>query len=66
MQHGLGLEIDRDLAGNAAFAEIAVEVHKTSAAKAHRHQFLPMAAPALGVFDRPWLDDLIFPERPSH
>lgn len=53
-QQASALLFDRDDSDNIAFVEAATGVHKTVHALQHRHQFLPLVAPAIGVSEGNW------------
>ena len=46
--------LDKDEGGNLCFLEARTGRHKTMRAQMHRHQFLPMVAPTLGIDGRQW------------
>ena len=48
--------LDRDSTGTVVFIEAQVGRHKTMRAQQHKHQFLPMVAPAHGVVDGNWVE----------
>ena len=48
------LIIDTDFAGNIAYIEGRTGHHKTMQSQQHRHQFLPMVSPALGIAADEW------------
>ena len=50
------LIVDRDNENVVQYIEVHVGRHKTMSSQQHKHRFLPMVAPALGVDDRPWAD----------
>ena len=62
--------IDYDANGKPAYVETRIGRHKTMSSQMHRHQFLPMVAPVMGVhggdWATPWLEQrvklgLLFP-----
>lgn len=55
-QQASAILFDRDDSGNVVFVEAATGVHKTIHALQHRHQFLPLVAPALGVCSDNWAE----------
>ena len=46
--------IDNDAEGKPAYVETRVGRHKTMSSQMHRHQFLPMVAPVMGVHGGDW------------
>ena len=52
-QHANSIEFDAD-AGQVQFVEVVTGLHKTMRALQHRHQFLPLVAPATGVTTQNW------------
>ena len=48
--------VDCDSSGKACYLEARVGSHKTMQSQQHRHQFLPMVAPGLGVTEDPWIE----------
>ena len=48
--------VDCDSSGKACYLEARVGPHKTMQSQQHRHQFLPMVAPGLGVTEDPWIE----------
>lgn len=55
-QQASALLFDRDDSGDIIFVEASTGVHKTIHALQHRHQFLPLVAPALGVSNDNWAE----------
>ena len=47
---------DPDMDGSIHYVEARVGRHKTRHSQQHRHQFLPMVAPSLGVVVTPWAE----------
>ena len=47
---------DPDMDGSICYVEARVGRHKTRHSQQHRHQFLPMVAPSLGVVATPWAE----------
>ena len=45
---------DPGMDGEIHYVEARVGRHKTRHSQQHRHQFLPMVAPALGIVETPW------------
>ena len=52
-QHGASIVFDEDL-GVIHYVEVVTSLHKTMRALQHRHQFLPLVAPAVGVTHQNW------------
>ena len=52
-QHSSSLTFDRD-GDNVCFVEAVTGLHKTMRALQHRHQFLPLVAPSVGVTEQNW------------
>eukprot|EP00435_Cladocopium_sp_Y103_P075622 s366_g61.t1 len=52
-QHAASLTFDRD-GDRAHYVEAMTGLHKTVRALQHRHQFLPLVAPAVGVTSQNW------------
>ena len=52
-QHSSSLTFDRD-GDNVCFVEAVTGLHKTMRALQHRHQFLPLVAPSVGVAEQNW------------
>ena len=52
-QHASSIFFDED-EGQVKFVEAVTGLHKTMRALQHRHQFLPLVAPALGVTNQNW------------
>ena len=52
-QHSVKLSFDR-FEGTIHFVEVLTGHHKTMRALQHRHQFLPLIAPATGVVEQNW------------
>lgn len=55
-QQASSLLFDCDETGSAAYVEASTGVHKTVHALQHKHQFLPLVAPAVGVCENNWAD----------
>ena len=52
-QHSSRLTFDRD-GDTVCYVEALTGLHKTARALQHRHQFLPLVAPAVGVTEQNW------------
>ena len=52
-QHGTSIVFDEDQ-GEVQFVEVVTGLHKTMRALQHRHQFLPLVAPSIGVTKQNW------------
>ena len=52
-QHSSSVTSDRD-GDTVCFVEAVTGLHKTMRALQHRHQFLPLVAPSVGVTDQNW------------
>ena len=52
-QHAVKILFDRD-GGDLHYVEVLTGHHKTMRALQHRHQFLPLIAPAVGVTNQNW------------
>ena len=52
-QHSSSVTFDRD-GDTVCFVEAVTGLHKTMRALQHRHQFLPLVAPSVGVTDQNW------------
>ena len=52
-QHGASVVFDEDF-GEIHYVEVLTGLHKTMRALQHRHQFLPLVAPAVGVTKQNW------------
>ena len=50
------LLLDEDDDGILRYVEVHVGRHKTMHAQQHKHAFLPMVAPSLGIDPKPWAD----------
>ena len=55
-QHSSALLFDKDANGHIAYVEAATGSHKTIQSLQHRHQFLPLVAPAVGVTTDNWAE----------
>ena len=54
-QHAVKVFFDK-FGGKSHFVEVLTGHHKTMRALQHRHQFLPLIAPAVGVTSQNWAD----------
>jgi hypothetical protein len=52
-QHSSSLTFDRD-GDTVCFVEAVTGLHKTMRALQHRHQFLPLVAPSVGITEQNW------------
>ena len=50
------LELDLDAQGTPCFVDLVTSRHKSMQARQHRHQFLQMSGPCVGVTDRQWVE----------
>ena len=59
MQHAESLDLDMDMFGDVAFAELKITNHKCQESTAFRNTFLCAVAPGLGVSDQPWIAEWV-------
>ena len=59
MQHAESLDLDVDMFGDAAFAELKITNHKCQESTAFRNIFLCAVAPGLGVSEKPWIAEWV-------
>ena len=59
MQHAEHLELDVDMFGDVAFAELKITNHKCQESTAFRNIFLCAVAPGLGVSEQPWIAEWV-------
>ena len=59
MQHAESLDLDIDMFGDAAFADLKITNHKCQESTAFRNIFLCAVAPGLGVSEKPWIAEWV-------